>query len=444
MAIGPIHWGSYSGEQVEQVMAVLLLQERPKAWHRKPSRGDGGVDVVEPVDGGYHVYQIKKFVDELESSDRAKIKHSLETVTSDPRLDKPVTHWSLVIPRDQTSGDEEWFRGITAEAGFESDWLGETFWHSEAAKYPYVIDYFLQDGKERLNAKVQTLLQLLRDPDSPVRPVDVARSLGELFHELNATDPHYRYDVQVTGSPPAPRNEARLVMTSTRQVGIDTFVTVGVIPRYEQALADRPIGGSMTFKVFDPEAGIDLREAFQAHIDYGRPFEVPAEAVSVATLNAPGGLAEGLGEFDTTQIRIGPRSPINPEPLWLDADVFETEDGPVVANGLFTVTEQHIGQRAVEAIGVDPTGLLKFECRIHTPALDQGIVQFQIGIGDIVGLPISKVLAPYRFLLYLHPPNMLPRCNPRSVRTSGRWRDHTHRVTSDELGGISRVHHALG
>jgi hypothetical protein len=57
--IGPVHWGSYPGDLLERVMSVLLFQERPTAWRRRPSQGDGGLDVAEPNPDGYHVYQIK-------------------------------------------------------------------------------------------------------------------------------------------------------------------------------------------------------------------------------------------------------------------------------------------------------------------------------------------------------------------------------------------------
>ena len=55
--------------------------------------------------------------------------------------------WSLVMPLNPTSEDEEWFKGLTAEAGFLCDWRGLTFWQSESSKYPYVVDYFLENGR---------------------------------------------------------------------------------------------------------------------------------------------------------------------------------------------------------------------------------------------------------------------------------------------------------
>ena len=407
MPIGPVHWGSYPGELIEQVGALLLLQERPRAWHRKPSQGDGGVDVVEPVAGGYHVYQIKKFVDALNSSDRQKIEHSLSAVKTDPRLDLPVVRWSLMIPCDQTSKNENWFRDLTEDAGFECDWLGETFWHSEAAKYPYVIDYYLENGRERLESRVRTLAGLLRDSSIPVRPADVAQSIGELHRQLNESDPHYRYDIQVTGSPPVQRTVLNLVMTQTRQIATGTFVTVDVSYRYKQALLDRPIIGSLTFRIHDIEAGIDLRDAHQAHIDYGRPLDIPAHAVSQIALDAPGGLADGLSEWSTVQVRIGPGTLIEPEPLWIDATVFEGQNEQALANALLSVSEQYIGERAIELKAHDSSGVLDCEFRIFTAQAGNRTFEYQTQISNLSSRPIRAIYQPYRFALTLHSPNKL-------------------------------------
>ena len=90
-------------------MSVLLFQERPTAWRRRPSQGDGGLDVGEPNPDGYHVYQIKGFTRSITSSQRRQVRQSLQRILDDPRLDRPVTGWSLVVPMDPTSGDEGGF-----------------------------------------------------------------------------------------------------------------------------------------------------------------------------------------------------------------------------------------------------------------------------------------------------------------------------------------------
>jgi hypothetical protein len=82
-SIGPVHWGSYSGELLEQVMSVLLFQERPTARRRRPSQGDYGVDVAEPNPDGYHVYQIKGFTGSMTSSRQRQTSKSLQRILDD-------------------------------------------------------------------------------------------------------------------------------------------------------------------------------------------------------------------------------------------------------------------------------------------------------------------------------------------------------------------------
>jgi hypothetical protein len=178
--IGPVHWGSYPGDLLERVMAVLLFQERGTAWRRRPSQGDGGLDVGEPNAHGYHVYQIKGFTGSMTSSRQGQVRRSFERILNDPRLDRPVTGWSLVAPMDQTSEDEEWFRELTARAPVPCDWKGQVFWDSEAAKHAHVIDYYLRDGKGRLEERVRDLQHLLAQPGVPLRAVDVAGTLEGL------------------------------------------------------------------------------------------------------------------------------------------------------------------------------------------------------------------------------------------------------------------------
>jgi hypothetical protein len=158
-------------------MSVLLFQERPTAWRRRPSQGDGGLDVGEPNTDGYHVYQIKGFTSSMKSSQRRQVRQSLQRILEDSRLDRPVTGWSLVVPLDPTSEDEEWFRQLTAQAQFPCNWKGQLFWDCEASKHAHVIDYYLRDGKARLEGTARDLKHLLDQPGTPLRAADISGRL---------------------------------------------------------------------------------------------------------------------------------------------------------------------------------------------------------------------------------------------------------------------------
>ena len=304
---GPVDWGAYPGELLEQVMSVLLLQERRQARHRRPSSGDGGVDIYDPVEDGYHVFQVKRHSTSLTAHQKAEIKASFDSVRTSPRLDRPVRRWSLVLPLDPTSGDDEWFADLTKDASFPCEWLGRTFWDSEASKHPHVVDYYLRGGKDRLVKRVESLISLLQHADQPVLPGDLVPSLLRLRTEVNRDDPHYLYDLHLTHEAPEARNQPGLVFTRTEGVIGEGYVTVDVFAKYPQAVVDRPITGNMTLILKDESQGLDLTQDWRALEEYGRTLNLPASAVQNFELDAPGGLG---GSFEGLQAVFTRRTPV--------------------------------------------------------------------------------------------------------------------------------------
>ena len=70
---GPIHWESYGGDFLERLLAALMSQKHPDTIRRTPASGDGGVDLLVPVDGGYEVTQVKGFAGRLNSSRKVRL-----------------------------------------------------------------------------------------------------------------------------------------------------------------------------------------------------------------------------------------------------------------------------------------------------------------------------------------------------------------------------------
>ena len=129
MPAGPAHWGSYAGETLEKVMAVLVAQDFPDVRRRTPSSGDGGVDLYRLMDGGYHVTQVKGFAGRLGNNQKRQIKKSFERLTSNPRLDQPVVEVVFTGPTDLTEGEQRWFEELVAGAPFPCTWEGEVAWN---------------------------------------------------------------------------------------------------------------------------------------------------------------------------------------------------------------------------------------------------------------------------------------------------------------------------
>ncbi|MGV7903956.1 hypothetical protein PJN93_29540, partial [Mycobacterium kansasii] len=67
----------------------------------------------------------------------------------------------LVLPRDHTETEEQWFRDICKNAGVIGVWKGLTQVDLWCASYPYVVDYYLRDGSEAVGANVASLTKII-------------------------------------------------------------------------------------------------------------------------------------------------------------------------------------------------------------------------------------------------------------------------------------------
>jgi hypothetical protein len=406
--VGPVHWGFYPGDLLERVMSVLLFQERPTAWRRRPSQGDGGLDVGEPTSDGYHVYQIKGFTGSMTSSRRSQVDHSLQRILDDPRLDQPVTGWSLVVPMDPTSDDEGWFRQLTAEAPFPCDWKGQLFWDSEAAKHPHVIDYYLRDGKARLEGGVRDLQHLLDQPGTPLRAADIGGRLESLRAAINRDDPHYSYEFSTSGTAPTVRLEPGLVMTRAVQLADGGWLSIDVFARYPQATEDAPIGGSMNIVIpadTDRAGSGSLQADVQAFLDFGRGLELPEGNIHDLVVRAPAGLA---GEAPSGSAVFGPAYLTDFRPQDNRFQVVD-QTGTVLAETTVHMTAATRGPRGgVELAGVDVGGAFDVRIQLLSPQDEQRRpAHLTVSGRDFVGVPVRHLLPGLQVMDALHAPHEL-------------------------------------
>lgn len=107
---GRIPWTRYSGEDVESVLATFISLEERDAIKIRPSRGDGGIDLIVYLDAEtVEIYQIKKFAENLKNSQKAQIENSwqeLSATTAD--LHVKTNSWHLVMPLDPTNENLRW------------------------------------------------------------------------------------------------------------------------------------------------------------------------------------------------------------------------------------------------------------------------------------------------------------------------------------------------
>lgn len=295
-----------SGEDVEAVVSMLLCRRYVRAARRRAGQGDRGVDVMVPADDGrLDVYQVKRYDRPLTASQWAKIRESYKTLAracGEGTL--TVRNWYLALPLDQSESDEVKFAEMTAGSLFERcEWRGLAWLDALAAEFPDVIDYYLNNGRARLEETHRDLMSVLRTRDTAAETGDASAAsdgLSALYRNLNQHDPHYRYEFAVGD---AANRDAYLPQTppdtliATAQISDGgTCVTWHVHARCDESLRERPIPVGVRF---DPTGSPEFQEALRLFVEYGQPFEGPA-AVSI---DLPGGLG---GDHDNGTIRIGP------------------------------------------------------------------------------------------------------------------------------------------
>ncbi|TVT10149.1 restriction endonuclease [Amycolatopsis bartoniae] len=113
--MGRVEWTRIDGEDVEAVVAMFVNRERPNSARITPSRGDGGVDILEraAAPGGRDaVYQVKRYTEPVTARQKDEIENSLERLFTDPRwANLDVGVWYLVTPWDPSPEAENWYRG---------------------------------------------------------------------------------------------------------------------------------------------------------------------------------------------------------------------------------------------------------------------------------------------------------------------------------------------
>jgi len=208
-----VEWTRTAPDDVEHVVAVMVLREHPSGQRIRPSQGDGGIDIVVPADDpeGVDICQVKAFSTNLGASQKAQIKVVRPSSQDIHGNGLQIRNWYLMLPLDSTRENLEWLDELTAGAVFNCEWRGLAFVDGLAAKYPDVIDYYLRDGKERLADAVADLTKLVTlgtameagdSAEEGLKPSDVLPGLAALHGELNRYHPNYRYDFSVDATRP--------------------------------------------------------------------------------------------------------------------------------------------------------------------------------------------------------------------------------------------------
>ncbi len=403
----------------------MLCREFPAAVRIRPSRGDRGVDVLLPaqsVELGPTVVQIKKFATRLNASQRRQIWESFSRAL--PLLvEEAAAGWMLLMPLDPTPEDLEWFRALPDNVvgswadethAEESDvrqatewiathreritWHGRSYCESLVARYPDVVDYYFNGGQQRLRSAISQLHDLVPgaktieehgDAASLISPAELTGHLEALARALD-TDPHYRYAIDVAPFERPMPDEPGLVAATRRILPDGRTVTVGIYPRFAEAVNERPIPISVQFA---PKPGSADEQALADWRKYGKPFSGSA----LVRADLPGHPVEDRTE---ATISVGPSS--DNETYVLRYRV-RRPDGTIAGPAAFTM---------IASVGLDRTGswhrgtaheVLDVEGTVDVA----GTVHERFELHSLAGKPAASIRPATDFAAALASPNRL-------------------------------------
>jgi hypothetical protein len=406
--VARVEWSRQSGDEVEAVLGILLCREHPTATRVKASVGDGGIDVWVPEGETATVYQIKSYTGNISSTRQGHIKKSWETLLAYAKENSiTLSAWYLVTPENPTKEQLKWFKELTKGVTFPCAWRGLDFVDGLAAKYPEVIDYYLRDGKDRLEETVRLLLSVAGLKNPAASPASSIDSLNELHAALNKFDPHFRYDFSVQtlnadGTCP-PQQITPDTIASIRFTDNERCITYNIAARFKEALKERPAPGSMTLAAM-PES--PLHHQIDDWTKYGTPLkDVPAKKIS---WDLPGGFG---GSWEDARVTVGTSKP-------LPGAVHETitlriseTDGSVVASLDFVTEEASSGVsgKGVRSVGHDrAAGLVRYELRmLKDDDEDQIAANLNISAEEPAGRFPADMLPGIRFLAAARPPRQI-------------------------------------
>jgi hypothetical protein len=417
-----VEWTRTEPGDIEQVVSMLLCRESPSATRVRPSRGDGGIDVLAPSSegAGVAVYQVKSFSSNLTAGQKAQIERSFRRLLDYARgHGLRVAEWYLTLPLDPTNENREWLSSFTASHGITAEWRGLGFVEGLAGTYPSVIDYYLRDGKDRLQAALESITAVLRtsmrlgsaappagspisSPAGPLTPAEIAGTLAALHATLNEHDPHFSYDFSVDSARPEVPDQPGLV-AAVQDGYAERWITFKVFARCAEALVERAVPLSLRITA---EPGSVLHRDIEAFDKYGTPFTAPAGTTD-AELDLTGGLG---GPVTGGSVRLEPAVGTGSAAYDIRLQIVDRAD-EVVAETLVHMEPPTTGpsRRGVRAHGTEQHGTFTFEALTD---LEAQTASYAVCRSDLTGKPPGQLLPGLRLLREFRHPHGLRVARP--------------------------------
>ena len=388
-----VHWEELERTPLyEDLVSVLLSRLHPDAERIDGIGGDGGRDVQIRTPQRLDLFELKSFTGRLTArspSRRHQVEESLRTAAG-----LQPDSWSLVVPINHNKQELRWFDDLRQEYRFPLIWHGRTWLDSQMAAFPDIHRYYIEDSRDEV-------LELLRELNAEQGGLgggvaDAIARFGHLRTRLNELDPQYRFEL-MPGSAEIAMAAFPGAAMCTQQQSEHGPVTIAVIPRYRDALRDRPILIRVELRFPDTKIGQEASSRFRAFLDYGDATIVDEENVEEIDVDAPGGLGGARGRG---RLLVGPATA---EGFLLDARFrVLNEAGSQLASLPVRFSTGFGGLRGRTIAGQDASGVLHISVRF-----DEATRQLKVNVKvePAPGLLPASLLAPLRFAHALRSPN---------------------------------------
>lgn len=448
---GRVDWGSRDGSEVEAVIANLLYNECGRAIRVRPGQGDFGIDVIIPASEDaepWDVYQVKKYAANLTRSQKSKIVESFSRLLIGLVRERlPINDWYLVTPLDPTVINDlrGWFSELPESAisrakalkkspltddeeaiarewlgapGRKIEWKGLPYCDNLAAKYWYVVDYYLHGGRDRIRDATDSLAGLLtgdmkarersdaepgHGPAALLEPSEVVGHLTILDSVLD-TDPHFTYGHGISVTMPAMEYEPGLVAATVQSLANGKWVFFKIYQRSAQSLEERPIPIQLEFTFSE---GTPEHDAYREWMGYGKPFQAPAKF----SVDLPGGL--GAEDVEGT---VSVLAPHERDRYHLRMRLVDPEGSSLGELDFAMHSTSAPDGKGVWAAGKDPSGVLENEGL--SDLAPGGSHRINFALAPLGGQIAAEVQPAVRFARHLAAPNRIQIAGP-----VGKYRD---------------------
>ncbi|TFD16789.1 hypothetical protein [Cryobacterium sp. TMT4-10] len=298
-----IPWERYSGEDVEEFVAALVLKRAGNGHLITPAQGDRGIDIRVPTQNGYEIWQVKRYTSALTSAQKKSVKKSWDSFVKEALPTIPVVAWKLAMPFNPTNEALEWFEKLTA-GGVLAEWVGRSMLDIWAADEPGLTEYYFGNGRdETVRLMAQAITSGAEIPNGIAGEdllAAVTNRAVQLQKSLDTVDPFYRYEIEVlhgeaTDDVLERDTEAHpgVVLSTYEQFAHDRYSVTRIFPRFAGVERLRPIKQTVTFTA---KAGSDEQKAMEDFIVFGTPFK-GVDGI-VTTAEGPAGTTQlGQGSF---------------------------------------------------------------------------------------------------------------------------------------------------